>query len=203
MNEPLTNSDSHLTIKGSRFIGLLRRVETEAEARTLIAHTREDHAGASHLAYAYALGPENSLLRGLSDDGEPHGTAGRPIMDQLSGSELSNCLVMVIRYFGGTKLGTGGLVRAYGDAAREAIAKTTTRKLVERLGFSLEVAYEHADPSFRLIEELGGTIGDRIFGSSVRLTGTLPAAAREEFFRLVGNLTSGRSYPEMSESSSA
>jgi uncharacterized YigZ family protein len=203
MNEPLTSSDSHLTIKGSRFIGLLRRVQTEAEAKTLIAHTREAHAGASHVAYAYAIGPEKSRLWGQSDDGEPHGTAGRPIMDQLSGSELSNCLVMVIRYFGGTKLGTGGLVRAYGDTAREAIAKTTTRPLVERLGFSLEVAYEHADPSFRLIEELGGSIDDRIFGSSVRITGTLPSAAREEFSRLVGNLTAGRSYPEMSESNPA
>lgn len=203
MNEPLAGIDSHQVIKGSRFLGLLRRVESEAEAKELIATTREAHPGASHVAYAYAIGPEKSLLRGQSDDGEPHGTAGRPIMDQIAGAELSFCLVMVVRYFGGTKLGTGGLVRAYGDTAREAITKSTTRPLVERVEFSLEVAYEHIDSSFRLIEELGGTIDQRHFGSTVRLTGSLPARVREEFCRLVGDLTSGKSYPEISESSSA
>lgn len=203
MNEPLTGADSQLTIRGSRFIGLLRRVESEAEAKELVTGTREAHPGASHVAYAYAIGPEKSLFKGQSDDGEPHGTAGRPIMDRILGAELSYCLVMVVRYFGGTKLGTGGLVRAYGDAAKEAIVKATTRTLIERLGFSLELAYEHADPTFRLIEELGGTIDERSFGSTVRLTGTLPAAAREEFCRLVRDLTFGKSYPEISESSSA
>ncbi|MFP4430335.1 MAG: IMPACT family protein [Spirochaetaceae bacterium] len=203
MNEPLTSSESRSTIKGSRFVGLLHRIETEAEAKALIAKTRASHPGASHVAYAYAVGPEKSLLWGQSDDGEPHGTAGRPIMDQISGAGLSHCLVMVVRYFGGTKLGTGGLVRAYGDTAKETIAKASTRKLVERLGFTLEIAYEHADPSFRLIEELGGTVDQRTFGSAVRVTGTLPAAALREFSRMVGDLTSGRSYPEISESSSA
>lgn len=203
MREPTGSSESHLTVRGSRFLGLLNRVEREDDAKNLISAARNDHPGASHVAYAFSAGSEKSLLQGLSDDGEPHGTAGRPILDQISGAELSFCLVMVVRYFGGTKLGTGGLVRAYGEAARLAIEKAPTRLLIQRSRFRLQVTYEHVDPAFRLIEEVGGVVSDREFGSSVVVQGSLPTAEVERFAERIGDLTSGKSYPEILDSSLA
>ena len=203
MKEPLSGAEIRLTIRGSRFIGILRRVESDAEAKAAIAGIRESHSGASHVAYAFAIGPERSLSQGHSDDGEPHGTAGRPILDQISGADLTSCLVTVVRYFGGTKLGTGGLARAYGEAAKAAIEKSGARTFVERRGFRLEVSYRKADSLFRLIDELGGTVEKREFGGAVRIVGALPVSAVDEFCRQVADLTSGKSYPEISERSSA
>lgn len=197
MREPVGSSESRLALRGSRFLGILHRVENENEAKSRIAATREDHPGASHVAYAFVVGTEKSLLRGMSDDGEPHGTAGHPILDQLSGATLSFCLVMVVRYFGGTKLGTGGLVRAYGAAARLAIEKAPTRPVIDRSRYRLVLTYDVIDPAFRLIEEIGGVVEDREFGGRVVVQGSVPTSETARFVKRVGDLTAGKSYPEI------
>lgn len=109
--------------KRSRFLGITLPVSSEEEAQKLIAARRKEHPEARHHCYAFVIGARCELVR-FSDDGEPSGTGGRPILDVLLGSGLHNSLVIVTRYFGGTLLGTGGLSRAYGAAAADALAKS-------------------------------------------------------------------------------
>ena len=109
--------------KKSRFIGELVPVSSEEEAFAYLDAVRKKHYNASHHCFAYVLGEKNQTER-ASDDGEPSGTAGRPILHVLEGEEICNALIVVTRYFGGTLLGTGGLTRAYTAAAKAAVAKT-------------------------------------------------------------------------------
>src|SRR5690606_11612852 len=111
---------AELREKGSRFIAEVFPVETEEEAAAAIEAVRRREHAATHHCTAYRLGPEGELFR-ASDDGEPSGTAGLPILRQIEARGLTNTLVVVTRYFGGTKLGRGGLIRAYGEAAARAL----------------------------------------------------------------------------------
>ena len=111
---------SEVVIKKSRFLGTAANVETEEEARELVNAIRKEHYSARHVCYAYSIGETNPSLK-FSDDGEPGGTAGKPILDVISNSGISNIVIIVVRYFGGVLLGTGGLVRAYTQAAQEAV----------------------------------------------------------------------------------
>ena len=108
------------TEKKSKFIGYVKHVETEEEANQFIAEIKSKHWDAKHNVYAYILG-ENGITQRSTDDGEPAGTAGRPVLEVIKGDNLTNTVVVVTRYFGGILLGTGGLVRAYGKAAKLAI----------------------------------------------------------------------------------
>lgn len=108
------------TEKKSKFIGYVKHVETEEEANQFIAEIKSKHWDAKHNVYAYILG-ENGSTQRSTDDGEPAGTAGRPVLEVIKGENLTNTAVVVTRYFGGVLLGTGGLVRAYGKAAKIAI----------------------------------------------------------------------------------
>lgn len=109
--------------KKSRFIGYIRHVETEEEASVFVQEIKKKHYDARHNCFAYVLGQEQPVLK-FSDDGEPGGTAGKPILEVINGKGLSDVCIVVTRYFGGTLLGTGGLVRAYTDASKACIAAT-------------------------------------------------------------------------------
>lgn len=128
--------------RGSRFLCTLRRVDDEDEARALVARLRREHPDARHHCSAFVLGPAAEVQRS-SDDGEPSGTAGAPMLEVLRGAGLSDVAAVVTRWFGGTLLGAGGLVRAYGDAVRAALAEAGTlrRVLLTELGLDLD----HAD----------------------------------------------------------
>ncbi|MBQ8086761.1 MAG: YigZ family protein [Lachnospiraceae bacterium] len=117
--------------KKSRFIGYVRHVESEEEAEAFITEIKKKHYDARHNCSAYSVG-EESVIQRFSDDGEPSGTAGKPILEVITGNELNNVCIVVTRYFGGTLLGTGGLVRSYTEAAKECIADTevVTKKCV-------------------------------------------------------------------------
>lgn len=123
---------TELEVKRSRFITWLRRVDDEAAARQLLADARDAYPDARHHCSAWCITvPDAQPLWHSSDDGEPSGTAGRPMLDVLVGSGLSDVAVVVVRYFGGTLLGTGGLVRAYSDAVTTALAAAPRVRLVE------------------------------------------------------------------------
>jgi len=111
---------AEIEVSRSRFLAEASRVSTEEEARAVIERIRREHPEASHHCTAFVLGPGRAIERS-NDDGEPSGTAGAPILDALRGPDLTDTLVVVTRWFGGTLLGTGGLARAYGDAARAAL----------------------------------------------------------------------------------
>lgn len=129
--------ESYITVSGesvgeysekrSRFIATLRHTETEEQAAAFLAEMRSKYWDARHNCYAYSM--SGGTLKRFSDDGEPHGTAGKPILDIIDGSGLTDIMIVVTRYFGGVLLGTGGLVRAYSAAAREAVANANRVKM--------------------------------------------------------------------------
>lgn len=166
--------------RGSRFLCTLRRVATEDDARALVAELRREHWDARHHCSAFVLGPDGSLQRS-SDDGEPAGTAGAPMLDVLRGAGLSDVAAVVTRWFGGTLLGAGGLVRAYGNAVRGAVAEAGVlrRSLLTELALELD----HADAG-RVEGELrsrGVVVLDVAYDARVRL---LLAAAPDEVGRV-------------------
>lgn len=125
-NEPAT---ARITRKKSRFIGLLYPASSKEEAETILAQVKRSHHDATHHCSAYRLMEDSGPVGHTDDAGEPAGSAGRPILQQLEAAELVDVLAVVVRYFGGTKLGVGGLIRAYADTTRETIAAST---VVER-----------------------------------------------------------------------
>jgi uncharacterized YigZ family protein len=166
--------------RGSRFLCDLRRVGSEDEARAVVAALRREHWDARHHCSAIVLGPGRDVERS-SDDGEPAGTAGAPMLEVLRGAGVSDVVAVVTRWFGGTLLGAGGLVRAYGDAVRAALAEAGTlrRSLLTELALELD----HAEAG-RVEGELrarGVTVLDVAYGDRVRL---LLAAAPDDVDRL-------------------
>ncbi|GGB35888.1 YigZ family protein [Flexivirga endophytica] len=131
-----------LQVSRSRFLAELRRVETEEQARSVIAEVRAAHRDARHHCSAFVLGPDAQLQRS-NDDGEPSGTAGTPILAALNGSQLSDVVAVVTRWFGGTLLGTGGLTRAYGGAVDAALRHA--RFVIREEREAVDLAVPHAD----------------------------------------------------------
>ncbi len=178
-------------IRNSRFIGFAVPVSTVAQARILIRQKRDEHPGCSHVVYAFIVGGDKSEIAGMSDDREPRGTAARPVMDVLKGSRVVDLLIMVVRYFGGTKLGTGGLVKAYGDSARDLIAGLPVRKLVRAVAFSLEVPYKLHTQVKEAILNADGRIEKEDFADLVLMRGTIPATKLDNCRKTVEDISSG------------
>jgi uncharacterized YigZ family protein len=155
--------------------------------------------GCAHVVHAFSVGGEKSRSFGMSDDGEPHGTAGRPALDVLKGSDITNCLVTIVRYFGGTKLGTGGLVRAYAGATREVLAGVPVEELVEKRGFSVTVPYELYEPVRKIVLDAGAEIRDERFTEIVRVEGKLPAGAVSRCAEALREATSGAVFLDVAD----
>lgn len=182
---------TELEVKRSRFITLLRRVDDEAAARGLLAEARDIFPDARHHCSAWVISvPDAQPLWHSSDDGEPSGTAGRPMLDILLGSGLTDVAAVVVRYFGGTLLGTGGLVRAYSDAVAAALARAPRVRLVTSELWTLLLP--HADAG-RVESELRGrgvAVHEVAYvADGVRLT--LAGQDREGLGALVAALTRG------------
>jgi len=187
---PSGTGHSDFTERKSRFIGEARNVSSAEEARLRVKELRLEHPRSRHVAWAYVLGRDASL-RGMSDAGEPRGTAGRPIMDPINGQHLTDILVTVIRYFGGVKLGTGGLTSAYGKCSQDALAAMPRVLLVERARVELETSYPVYEQSVRLIREAGGLIDKEVFESRVKITVDLPLTALDDFHLKLKDLSRG------------
>ncbi len=127
--------------KGSRFISFAVPVSSEAEIKEFLDQTRKQFHDARHVCYAYVLGFDKSAYR-MNDDGEPSGTAGRPIYGQLQSYDLTNTLIAIVRYFGGTKLGVSGLINAYKTASQDALSKAEI--LTKRITEIYEITYDYA-----------------------------------------------------------
>ncbi len=138
----LESGTSEIVEKKSRFIGYVRHVETEEEANEFVTEIKKKHYDARHNCYAYVIGEDQPILR-FSDDGEPGGTAGKPILEVICGEGLKNVCIVVTRYFGGTLLGTGGLVRAYTDAAKACIE--ATQIVSKRMVIPVSVSTNYTD----------------------------------------------------------
>ena len=190
------DTEAEIEVKRSRFLCTLRRVEGEAAARAVVDGLRKQHWDARHHCSAFVLGPPPSPVERSSDDGEPAGTAGAPMLEVLrghAGEGVSDVVAVVTRWFGGTLLGAGGLVRAYGDAVRAALdgAGTLRRRLVREHLLELD----HADAG-RVESELrarGVTVLGTTYGALVGLTLGVPPDEEPRLGALVAELTGGRS----------
>lgn len=167
-------------IKGSRFIADAFPVDSPETAEKRVAEIRRQYHDASHHCFAYRLGPEGATSRS-SDDGEPSGSAGAPILRQIESSGLMDVLVVVTRYFGGTKLGTGGLVRAYGDAAASVLESTKRRTRQLYAAFELVFTYEDTAPVMRLIERFEARVVSSDYGEGTSLVVEIPASRTDAF----------------------
>ncbi|MCB2156515.1 YigZ family protein [bacterium] len=186
-------------VSNSRFIATLRPAVSVDEARAVIASIREEMPDATHHVYAFAIGHGNSVTEGMSDDGEPSGTSGPPALAVLRGSGLGDVVLVITRYFGGTKLGTGGLVSAYGDAARLAIEAAETREKIARTAIELHVPYAHHDRVRRIAEDAGAIVEHEQFAVDVALRLLIPDASLKSFCTHVRDATGGQVEPRMDE----
>lgn len=154
------SAETQITEKRSRFIAFILHVQTEEEAKSVIATYKKKYYDARHVCYAYVIGNKGEHTR-ANDDGEPSGTAGRPILGQLVSHNLTYCLGIVVRYFGGVKLGTGPLGVAYKTAISEAIALSEVEEKIITSTFKIAAPYADADTAMRFIREAGAIITQR------------------------------------------
>ncbi len=194
MTVPTGEARCELTVRRSRFIGRAAPLASAQEARAAAAADHAAHPGCDHVAYAYVLGSQGSLF-GMSDDHEPKGTAGRAILEVLKGSGVTNVILTVTRYFGGTKLGTGGLARAYAEAARGTMRGLPVREFAPMRAFALELPYDLYDAVERIVIDLGGRLEQSDFGSQVAIAGSVPVEAADILARRVLSISNGRCRP--------
>lgn len=184
--------------KKSRFIATVRLVENEEEALAFIEEMRKKYWNATHNCFAYVIGEHREIVR-CSDDGEPSGTAGKPMLDVLLGEELYNTAVVVTRYFGGTLLGTGGLVRAYSKAVQEGLAQS--RIIEKQYGTILEIGtdYQGLGKIQYIIGENKIPLLDSQYTDVVTLQVLLPVGDKERFAAELTEGTNGRARIEEKE----
>lgn len=177
-------------IQGSRFIATLRPAETLEEAEHVLDTLRSEMPDATHHCWAWRA------LRGgierCSDDGEPSGTAGRPILARLAGPNILAVVLVVTRYYGGTKLGTGGLVRAYGAAAAAALDAVEQVPHVETLRLRLELRYPHQRAVEQALEAFGASVLERSFTDQVTFLIEVPEQASDDLQRALADATHGQ-----------
>lgn len=178
---PARETRIEFRVKNSRFIATAAPAFSVDEAKAFIARIRQEFDDATHNVPAYLIGHGRSVVAHCSDDGEPAGTAGPPALSVLQGSDLGDVAVVITRYFGGTKLGTGGLVRAYSDAVREVLSALPRAVRVPSHTAVIEVPYSAFEPLRRLVKRHQGQVLDEEFAGDVTVTARLPQDRFPEF----------------------
>jgi uncharacterized YigZ family protein len=164
------------TIERSRFICTVQHVATPEEAQTFVREMNAEFADATHNCWAYVAGPPGSTSRiGMSDAGEPHGTAGRPMLTVLLHSGIGEIAAVVTRYFGGTKLGTGGLVKAYGGAVQLALESLPRTERVDFTEMSVVIGYPRVSAVQQLLPAFEGEVLSQDYGAAVRFRLRVPS----------------------------
>lgn len=187
----LEESTGEIIEKKSRFIAYIKPVNTEEEATAFIESIKKKHWDAKHNCSAFTIGNNNEITR-CSDDGEPSGTAGRPMLEVLTGQGIHNIAAVVTRYFGGILLGTGGLVRAYQSALKEAIKDSKIGELVAGAGYKLDMDYNDYNKIQSYLLSENYLINNSIFEEKVTLEVTVPISDEEKFVKNIIELTLGR-----------
>lgn len=183
--------EGEIVEKKSRFIATVRPVESEEDATQFIEEMKKKYWDARHNCYAYVVG-NNMELQRFSDDGEPSGTAGKPMLDILLAQEIHNAAVVVTRYFGGTLLGTGGLVRAYGGAVKEGLANSVV--IEKTYGTLLEIRTDYTGLGkiqYQLAQK-GIDILDCIYAEDVCVQAPVPVSRIEEIEKCITQVTGGK-----------
>ena len=184
-----------IVVKGSRFLAEAIPCQKQDEARAILKAQKERYADATHVVHAFMLGKAGEVM-GMSDDGEPSGTAGRPVLDVLKGSGATDIMLTVTRWFGGTLLGTGGLVKAYGGAAKELLsqcqASGALEEYVPKKEFSFECDYALYKSVKRAFDEFSIDGLSEDYSDKVCVKGRIPKSEAAAFFEKVKNLSAGK-----------
>lgn len=178
-------------IKKSRFICSLKRVYTEQEAKEFISERKKEHWKASHNCSAFIIGEKSNLQRS-SDDGEPSGTAGVPMLEVLKKQELINVVAVVTRYFGGTKLGTGGLIRAYSHAVSSALEAVGLVEGKLQQEITLTINYSNLGKAQNFIESNPYTLKETIYGEAIEMICLIDEPRLEAFIGEITDLLNGQ-----------
>jgi uncharacterized YigZ family protein len=182
-------------VVNSRFIATIGRADSVEQAKTFIQAVRDEMPNASHHVYAFKVGYGGSITEGMSDDGEPSGTSGPPVLAVLRGADVGNVVIVVTRYFGGTKLGTGGLVRAYGGAAKDALAALPIEMKTEKCYVGITAAYTFYERLKILLADSHAEIDGEEFDAEVTIYAYVPVDQLESLASAIQNLTAGQVAP--------
>ena len=191
-------AEARITRKGSRFLTFAYPVGDEAIVEAILEEVRKRYHDATHHCYAYRLLTGEEVLAQASDAGEPAGSAGPPILRALESQDLINVFLVVVRYFGGTKLGIGGLIRAYGDAARAALAAAEVIEYTPKIQLRLSYPAELTSEVLRVVNRHRAEILAHKFADQPELIIELPAAKLEAFQRELSEATAGQGRVELS-----
>lgn len=190
---PATTCRCEIEVKRSRFIATIEPTTTTAEALAFVAQIKAEFPDASHNCWAYLIGKPGSTDRiGLSDDGEPHGVAGKPMLTTIQHSDIGDLTVVVSRYFGGTKLGKGGMVKAYTLAVKTALEQLEIGEKIDWKTLTLSTDYHFLDPLERLFPTFETQIIDKQFGEQITLQLKLPAEKLSELCLAITDLSAGK-----------
>ena len=180
------------TIKRSRFIATVAHAFTEEDAKAFISIIKNEFPDATHNCWAYVAGPPGDTARiGMSDDGEPHGTAGKPILTVLLHSEIGEIVAVVTRYFGGTKLGTGGLVRAYSGSVKNALAGLSIKEKRDVITLTAILDYSKIIAVRQMIESFNSEIIEAKYEADVSFKIELPKKNKDSFIHAITDLAGG------------
>lgn len=184
-------ASTKIEIKKSVFLAELFPVQSQEQARVLLKEQKTRYFDASHVVHAFILGAQAQIL-GCSDDGEPSGTAGTPILTVLKGASISDCLLTVTRWFGGKLLGTGGLVKAYTDSAKAVIQVAKTAPLIEVRDFSLYCPYDLHPSLQRSFASLNCSIISEAFLELIHIKGFVPESQSQALVEQITTLSKAR-----------
>ncbi|MDD6840831.1 MAG: YigZ family protein [Spirochaetales bacterium] len=191
MKRLLETATTEIEIKKSRFISIAYPVESLEEVKEKVILTRSLHPNATHVVHSAVVGKSGTLFSS-SDDREPKNTAGRPSLEVLKGSGITNICVCTVRYFGGTLLGPGGLVKAYGDSTKEVLKIVKTEELIERESFTAVMQYDHYTLAKRLLDETTATDITEDFGVGITIKGKIPLSMHDNLQKGFQNIGQGR-----------
>ncbi len=171
-------------IKKSRFLGFITPCQSESEAKIYIESLRTQHQAANHIVFSYKIKTEKGLVCRFYDDGEPSGTAGKPIFNYIEGNDLINTLVVVVRYFGGIKLGAGGLTRAYGNTAKQVIEAANISEYIQYAHIKFTLDYNQFQNFEYQLKKHSGTIVDKQFAGQINCLVQIPEIEADKFLAL-------------------
>jgi uncharacterized YigZ family protein len=200
---PLAETRREITVVNSRFIATLAPALTIDEARAFIARIKKEFADASHNVPVYIIGGGNTVTEYFSDDGEPAGTAGRPALTVLRGGGFGDAALVITRYFGGTLLGTGGLVKAYTESAQSVVNAAARGRRVPVLVVMLAIPYNFLERVQLMVTRGSGQMLGEDFGADVTLTMQFPAETFGQFQNELRELSAGKLQAEVIESKEA
>lgn len=186
-------AETEYIIKKSKFLSYSKPVKTEAEAQEFIASIKQKHWDATHNVYAYCIREGN--IKRYSDDGEPQGTAGMPTLNVLTQEDITDCVVVVTRYFGGILLGGGGLVRAYSHSAKLGVDASGVITLMPWKVFTVSADYTFYNKIDSLIRDSGGVVINSDFGENVTLEFRIKSELKDGLFKNFADLTNGKVTP--------